>query len=82
VTEPTVTASTTGPGAGAGASPSGEQAVLRRTPLDEVHRALGARMVAFAAWEMPVQYVAIIHEHRTVRAIRHSMPATMPGVAW
>jgi len=67
VTEPTVTASTTGPGAGAGASPASEQAVLRRTPLDEVHRALGARMVAFAGWEMPVQYASIIDEHRTVR---------------
>ena len=67
MTEPTVTPSTTGPGAGAGASPAGEQAVLRRTPLDEVHRAHGARMVAFAGWEMPVQYVSIIDEHRTVR---------------
>ena len=50
-----------------GASPAGEQAVLRRTPLYEVHRTLGARMVAFAGWEMPVQYASIIDEHRTVR---------------
>jgi aminomethyltransferase len=45
----------------------GVQPTLRRTPLYEVHRALGARMVPFAGWEMPVQYASIIDEHRTVR---------------
>ncbi len=40
---------------------------LRQTPLDEVHRSLGARMVPFAGWEMPVQYTSIVEEHRTVR---------------
>ena len=30
--------------------------------------ALGARMVPFAGWEMPVQYASIIEEHRTVRS--------------
>ncbi len=40
---------------------------LRRTPLYDVHRALGARMVPFAGWEMPVQYHSILDEHRTVR---------------
>ncbi len=40
---------------------------MRRTPLYEVHRALGARMVDFAGWEMPVQYRGIIEEHRAVR---------------
>jgi aminomethyltransferase len=40
---------------------------LRRTPLDQVHRTLGARMVPFAGWEMPVQYTSIVEEHRTVR---------------
>ena len=40
---------------------------LRRTPLDEVHRTLGARMIPFAGWEMPVQYASIVEEHRTVR---------------
>ncbi len=43
-------------------------AALRRTPLYDVHRALGARMVPFAGWEMPVQYASIIDEHRTVRS--------------
>lgn len=42
--------------------------VLKRTPLHEEHLALGARMVPFAGWEMPVQYAGIIEEHRAVRA--------------
>ena len=41
---------------------------LRRTPLYERHRALNARMVPFAGWEMPVQYEGVIPEHRAVRA--------------
>jgi aminomethyltransferase len=40
---------------------------LKRTPLHEAHLALGARMVPFAGWEMPVQYGGIVDEHRTVR---------------
>src|SRR6266542_6374307 len=40
---------------------------LLRTPLYERHIALGARMVPFAGWEMPVQYEGVIQEHRAVR---------------
>ncbi len=40
---------------------------LLRTPLYEEHRRLGARMVPFAGWEMPVQYAGIIEEHQAVR---------------
>jgi aminomethyltransferase len=40
---------------------------LRRTPLFERHAALGARLVPFAGWEMPVQYAGIGEEHRAVR---------------
>ncbi|CAN5179534.1 glycine cleavage system aminomethyltransferase GcvT [soil metagenome] len=41
---------------------------LRRTPLHAEHLSRGARMVAFAGWEMPIQYpTGIIAEHRTVR---------------
>jgi len=43
------------------------QAGLRRTPLYEHHVALGARMVPFAGWEMPVQYGGVIPEHIAVR---------------
>ena len=39
----------------------------RRTPLYEEHRSLGAKMVDFAGWEMPVQYEGIQAEHRAVR---------------
>jgi aminomethyltransferase len=40
---------------------------LQRTPLHDRHVALGARMVPFAGWEMPVQYQGVIEEHRAVR---------------
>jgi aminomethyltransferase len=40
---------------------------LRRTPLYGEHVALGARMVDFSGWEMPVQYSGIVDEHRAVR---------------
>ena len=38
-----------------------------KTPLYDRHVALGARMIPFAGWMMPVQYTGIIDEHRTVR---------------
>lgn len=40
---------------------------LRETPLRSRHEALGARMVPFAGWLMPVQYRGILDEHRAVR---------------
>src|SRR5437762_10668014 len=40
---------------------------LLRTPLYDRHVALGARMVPFAGWEMPVQYEGVIPEHKAVR---------------
>lgn len=40
---------------------------LKRTPLEGAHQALGARLVPFAGWNMPVQYSSIIEEHRAVR---------------
>src|SRR5437660_11608245 len=42
-------------------------AALRTTPLNSVHRALGAKMVDFGGWDMPVQYSGIIDEHNAVR---------------
>lgn len=38
-----------------------------KTPLNDAHRALGARMVDFAGWDMPVQYTSLMEEHRAVR---------------
>ena len=43
------------------------EAALRKTPLNAVHRALGAKMVDFGGWDMPVQYSGIIDEHNAVR---------------
>ncbi len=40
---------------------------LKRTPLFDTHVALGARMVEFGGWEMPVQYSGILDEHHAVR---------------
>src|SRR6059058_5114735 len=43
-------------------------ATLKRTPLHEVHVALGAKIVPFAGYEMPVQYTGgITAEHKAVR---------------
>ena len=41
--------------------------MTKQTFLHDKHVALGARMVDFAGWEMPVQYSSIIEEHKTVR---------------
>jgi aminomethyltransferase len=40
---------------------------LKVTPLNAVHRSLGAKMVDFGGWDMPVQYSGIVDEHTTVR---------------
>ncbi|HLJ45203.1 MAG TPA: glycine cleavage system aminomethyltransferase GcvT [Bryobacteraceae bacterium] len=42
-------------------------ASLKVTPLNAVHREMGAKMVDFGGWDMPVQYSGIIDEHHTVR---------------
>ena len=43
------------------------EAPLKRTPLYEAHKAMGAKMVPFAGWEMPVWYTSVGKEHRAVR---------------
>jgi len=40
---------------------------MNKTPLNSLHRELGAKMVDFAGWEMPIQYSGIIKEHMNVR---------------
>ena len=40
---------------------------MRHSPLDAQHRALGARMVPFGGWEMPLQYTGVLEEHRACR---------------
>lgn len=41
--------------------------MAHRTPLYDAHRALGARWIEFAGWEMPLSYAGIGEEHRAVR---------------
>src|SRR5574340_439540 len=41
--------------------------MLKATPLNAVHRAMGAKMVDFAGWEMPLHYGSQIEEHHCVR---------------
>ena len=64
------------------------EAPLLRTPLHALHRALGARMVPFAGYEMPVQYPAgILAEHRHTRThaslfdVSHMGQARLPLAA-
>ena len=40
---------------------------LKRTPLESAHIALGAKLVPFGGWNMPVQYTSILDEHAGVR---------------
>ena len=40
---------------------------MKHTPFDEIHVALGAKMVEFAGFHMPIQYQGIIAEHKRVR---------------
>jgi len=40
---------------------------LRHSPLDAEHRALGAKMVPFGGWDMPIQYRSVLEEHRACR---------------
>src|SRR2546426_11775460 len=39
----------------------------KATPLNAVHRSMGAKMVDFGGWDMPVQYSGVIEEHHAVR---------------
>jgi aminomethyltransferase len=60
---------------------------MKRTPLYAVHRRAGAKMVAFAGWEMPVQYRGVIEEHLGVRSraglfdVSHMGEIEITGVA-
>ncbi len=40
---------------------------MKRTPLYDAHVALGAKMVEFGGWEMPIQYTSVLDEHKAVR---------------
>jgi len=55
---------------------------MRRTALFEEHLRLGARMVDFAGWEMPVQYTGVIDEHRAVRGASGIFDLGHMGEIW
>ncbi|MHB0987345.1 MAG: glycine cleavage system aminomethyltransferase GcvT [Bellilinea sp.] len=44
-----------------------KEAELRRTPLYDTHKALGAKIIPFAGWEMPVWYTSVVEEHLACR---------------
>lgn len=61
---------------------------LQHSPLDAQHRALGAKMVPFGGWDMPLQYTGVLEEHRACREravvfdVSHlgQLPMRGPGV--
>ncbi len=53
---------------------------LRRTALYETHRNLGAKMVPFAGWEMPVWYTSVIEEHHATRTAAGLFDVSHMGV--
>ena len=61
--------------------------MLKRTPLFAAHQKLGAKLIDFGGWEMPVQYTSITDEHLAVRKaagifdISHMGEVTVSGVA-
>ena len=59
--------------------------MLKKTVLNSTHRALGARMVDFGGWDMPVNYGSQIEEHHAVRNncgmfdVSHMCPVDLTG---
>ena len=45
-----------------------DSAILKTTPLHAEHVRLGAKMIGFGGWDMPVQYTGIMDEHQVVRS--------------
>jgi len=54
--------------------------VLLKTPLNETHREMGAKMVPFAGWDMPVWYSSVLEEHQAVREAAGLFDVTHMGV--
>lgn len=44
-----------------------KESALRRTPMFETHKKLGAKIITYAGWEMPVWYSSVMDEHLAVR---------------
>jgi glycine hydroxymethyltransferase len=57
-----------------------EPETLHRTPLNERHREMDAKMVPFAGWDMPVWYSSVLEEHTAVREAAGLFDVTHMGV--
>ncbi|HTX79891.1 MAG TPA: glycine cleavage system aminomethyltransferase GcvT, partial [Longilinea sp.] len=57
-----------------------ESGTPRTTPLHETHRQLGAKMVPFAGWDMPVWYTSVVEEHLATRKAAGLFDVTHMGV--
>ncbi len=53
---------------------------IKRTPLFETHRQMGAKMVPFAGWEMPVWYTSVVEEHTATRTAAGLFDVSHMGV--
>jgi len=53
---------------------------VRRTPLNETHKQMGAKMVPFAGWEMPVWYTSVMEEHLACRQVAGLFDVSHMGV--
>lgn len=56
--------------------------LLKKTPLHGAHQRLGARLVEFGGWDMPVQYTSIVDEHLCVRRAAGIFDICHMGEAW
>ena len=56
--------------------------LLKKTPLNEVHHELRARMTEFAGWDLPVWYTSILEEHRAVRSRAGMFDVSYMGRVW
>ncbi len=57
-----------------------QPAELRLTPLNQTHRKMGAKMVPFAGWDMPVWYSSVLEEHTATRQAAGLFDVTHMGV--
>lgn len=55
-------------------------AKIKKTPLNETHRLMGAKMVPFAGWDMPVWYTSVVEEHLACRNAAGLFDVTHMGV--
>ena len=53
---------------------------IKKTPLNETHRQMGAKMVPFAGWDMPVWYTSVVEEHLACRNTAGLFDVTHMGV--